>query len=579
MAVPLFALIFVCVAFSAYRLSRIGRRPAGYPPGPPTLPLIGNLHLMPKEKAHLQFQKWAQEYGPVYSLILGTKVMIVLNSDQAVKDLLDKRSGIYSSRPEMYIGQLVSGGLRMLLMEYGSTWRMIRKIVHNSLNIKVAKTYVPYQDLENKAMLMGLLETPELFIDHINRYTNSLTTQMIFGFRTTSIHDPKLKQLYSGFEAFSEATGTEMAAVLDLFPILRSLPDALLPLRRYAKKLHEKESELYIGHWLRVKQAIKNGKAQPCFCVDLLRAQDEHGFSDPLAAYVSGSMLEAGSDTTSATLIGCTFFSPFPPIPHTPYPLSSMHTHAHTYTYSPTPPTIVIQALLLHPSVAQTAQEELDRICGAHLPTLSDEPSLPYIRACIKESLRWMPTAILGVPHALTQDDEYMGYRIPKGAAVLYNVWAIHMDSARHAHPSRFDPARYLGDDQTAQEAATNADPSQRDHFVFGAGRRLCQGMHIAERSLFLAVARLLWAFDVRPVEGAGKEGVHGLPDAADLTEGLLVRPRGFPARIVPRSGERAERVREEWAKMERLLDGEMQWKILPEGLIWKEYKRAAETG
>jgi hypothetical protein len=71
---------------------------------------------MPKEKAHLQFQKWAEEYGPVYSLILGTKVMIVLSSDQAIKDLLDKRSGIYSSRPDMYLGKVVSGGLRMLLM-------------------------------------------------------------------------------------------------------------------------------------------------------------------------------------------------------------------------------------------------------------------------------------------------------------------------------------------------------------------------------------------------------------------------------------------------------------------------------
>jgi hypothetical protein len=100
----------------AHRLSRVGRRPAGYPPGPPTWPVIGNLHLMPKEKGHLQFQKWAEEYGPVYSLILGTKVMIVLSSDQAIKDLLDKRSGIYSSRPDMYLGQIVSGGLRMLLM-------------------------------------------------------------------------------------------------------------------------------------------------------------------------------------------------------------------------------------------------------------------------------------------------------------------------------------------------------------------------------------------------------------------------------------------------------------------------------
>jgi hypothetical protein len=115
MSLAIYALCAVLVAILAYRV-RVGRRPAGYPPGPPTLPIIGNLHLMPKEKPHLQFQKWAEEYGPVYSLILGTKVMVVLSSDQAIKDLLDKRSGIYSSRPDMYLGQIVSGGLRMLLM-------------------------------------------------------------------------------------------------------------------------------------------------------------------------------------------------------------------------------------------------------------------------------------------------------------------------------------------------------------------------------------------------------------------------------------------------------------------------------
>jgi hypothetical protein len=116
MSLPLYVLVVALAALAVRQLSRIGRRPSGYPPGPPTLPLLGNLHLMPKEKAHLQFQKWAEEYGPVYSLILGTKVMIVLSSDQAVKDLLDKRSGIYSSRPDMYIGKIISGGLRMLLM-------------------------------------------------------------------------------------------------------------------------------------------------------------------------------------------------------------------------------------------------------------------------------------------------------------------------------------------------------------------------------------------------------------------------------------------------------------------------------
>jgi hypothetical protein len=60
------------------------------------------------------------------------------------------------------------------IKEYGETWRMIRKVVHNNLNIKAARTYVPYQDLENKAMLVGLLDKPDLFIDHIRRYTSSL---------------------------------------------------------------------------------------------------------------------------------------------------------------------------------------------------------------------------------------------------------------------------------------------------------------------------------------------------------------------------------------------------------------------
>ncbi|KAF2214722.1 hypothetical protein CERZMDRAFT_95114 [Cercospora zeae-maydis SCOH1-5] len=58
--------------------------------------------------------------GPVYSLMLGTTTMIVLSSDDAVKDLLDRRSGNYSDRPNMYIGQTIaSGGLRLVVMRYG----------------------------------------------------------------------------------------------------------------------------------------------------------------------------------------------------------------------------------------------------------------------------------------------------------------------------------------------------------------------------------------------------------------------------------------------------------------------------
>jgi hypothetical protein len=73
---------------------------------------------------------------------------------------------------------------------------MVRQLAHRILNVAVARTYVQYQDLENKAMLMGMLETPAHFIDHVRRYTASLTTQMTFGFRTISIEDPNFKEAF-----------------------------------------------------------------------------------------------------------------------------------------------------------------------------------------------------------------------------------------------------------------------------------------------------------------------------------------------------------------------------------------------
>lgn len=404
-------------------------------------------------------------------------------------------------------------------------------------------------------MLMGFLEKPDDFIPHIRRFTNSLTMQMIYGIRTVSIDDPKMNQLYhvsharetendkcshitkKGFEKFSEVLASTSAALTDVFPLLRHLPDALLPMRRYAHALHKEELALWMGHWLGFKDRLRAGQAKPCFCVDLVKAQEETGISDPMASYVSNSLLEAGSDTTAATLVG------------------------------------FVQALLLFPEVAAAGRAEIDRVCGDRIPDLNDLEHLPYVRGCMKESLRWMPTDVLGVPHAAIQDDEYLGYKIPRGAGVMWNVWAVANDPARHPDPRRFDPARWAGDAQTSAQAATNADASRRDHFVFGAGRRLCQGMHIADRSLFLAISRLLWAFDFR--RAVGEDGQEIVPDMADLIDGTFVQPRAFRANIRPRSAFKAECVRREWAAMRELLDDELQWKSVPEGLIWRDYEPA----
>lgn len=79
--------------------------------------------------------------------------------------------------------------------------------------------------------------------------------------------------------------------------------------------------------------------------------------------------------------------------------------------------------MILHPEVQRRGQEEVDQAFGDSLPSLDDAINLPYVQACVKETLRWLPATPLSLPHCVTQDDEYLGYNIPKGATVIANVW------------------------------------------------------------------------------------------------------------------------------------------------------------
>ncbi|KAF4953190.1 hypothetical protein FGADI_6165 [Fusarium gaditjirri] len=517
-----FYLLIPVLILGFWRLSNVGRRPVGYPPGPPTFPIVGNLHQIPTRKRHIQFQKWAEEYGPIYSLILGTKVMIVLNTDQIVKELVDKRGGIYSSRPESYIGQdVLSGGLRVLFMPDNEVWKMARKLVHRILGVTAARSYIPYQELESKAMLFDFLKSPDDFVDHMRRYTASLTTQITFGSRTTNIQDEQFKEAFDIFDRSSELIGSRTAALLDLIPALRQIPEYFIPIKKEGRRIHERELSLFRGLFLAAKKGLDDGSAKK-----------EEGFSDTFASYLSGSLLQAGSETTASILIG------------------------------------FVQAMVIFSNVAKTVQAELDRVCGDRLPCLDDMSDLPFIRACVKESLRWMPGFMLGIPHATAQHDSYLGYYIPKGATVIINIWAIHNDPKRHPSPRQFDPMRYINDQQTSIEAANNPDPTKRDHYVFGAGRRRCQGMHIADRSLFLAISRLLWAFDFDRVVSSDT-GKDIIPDPEDVTEGIMSIPCPFPIRVVPRSTKREEAVAAAWSQASDLLDERGQWKAVPEDLLW----------
>ena len=220
-----------------------------------------------------------------------------------------------------------------------------------------------------------------------------------------------------------------------------------------------------------VRQRRQKGVIRGCFADDLLEGQKASGLNDEQLGYLAGSLLEAGSDTTSATVL------------------------------------CFILAMLKWPEVQRKAQAELDRVIGAgRLPTVADRDSLPYVAACALEVshggcrgshwadtykvLRWHPVAIGGVPHATTQADSYKGYEIPEGAMVIANTWSVinmpanfytheslprslHMDETAYGpSPEVFDPSRFLNGN-----ASVKTDSGSRQlHYGFGAGRRICSG-------------------------------------------------------------------------------------------------------
>jgi len=191
-------------------------------------------------------------------------------------------------------------------------------------------------------------------------------------------------------------------------------------------------------------------------------------------------------------------------------------------------------AMIAYPETQSRAHAEIDAVVGRErLPTFADYPRLPYVRAMVKEILRWKPAAPLAAPHRLMEDDWYEEMFIPKGTICIPNVWHINRDPEVYGeNAEHFDPARYLETDGGV--APGLSDAREDGHVSYGFGRRLCVGRHMADNSLFIDIAIMLWATNIeRKTDSSGRL----LPLDVDgfVDHGVVVRPVPFECEISPR--------------------------------------------
>ncbi|TEA09810.1 Cytochrome P450 monooxygenase patI [Colletotrichum sidae] len=468
-------------------------------PGPRGWPVLGNARQLTRQP-HRQIQQWAAQYGELFQVKLGWETWVFVTTPEAVREIFDRQSAKTSGRAPMpVLSDLLSGGNRLLLLTYGQRWRQLRTVVHKLLTPKASATYKPSQEFEAKQLIYDIAtgnEDQQSFYQHVRRYTTSVVLTSTYGKRVPSWNCDDTREIYQLLQDFSEA-GEPGAFLADLFPPLAKLPVRFQWWRSNALGAYERQKTTWMRYWNDLKAASKEKRAPECFVKQFLETDFEKlGIDDVQAGFVAGSVIEAGSETTSSALNSC------------------------------------ILHLAAYPSVQHVANAELTSVVGdERSPSFSDEEHLPYIRAMGKEILRIRPVTTIGSPHYTTSD------------------YLLHFDSAKWDHPEVFDPSRYLAYPEKAGVYAAQGDPDARDHYDFGAGRRVCPGMHLAENSLFITIAKIVWAFEIRPPLGAdGNEVPVDVSDAA-YEPGVNTLPKPFKVRFIPRSQKRLEVLRAEWAQ------------------------------
>lgn len=477
-APTLLAIVLVCCCLHLLR-SRASRLPL--PPGPTLL----SRPFREKDIA-TTFQKWNQRYGPVISFRVGSRTFVVLGTRQAAQDLLEKRGSIYSSRPpSVWMEKYLNKGLAAAFMPYGHEWRLNRRLHGSLLSAHHTNAYRSLQDIQSKQLLHDFLSTND-FSHCFHQYTSNVMFTLVYGKgRGKDDNDHRRLEQINELAGFVLQGASFWTFLMDLFPILDYVPRIFWKWRTEAARLHDRTMVVY-------RECCEEALTAECWnwSKEVTQKPDIMQLPWDNVCYSLGELYVAGIHTTKMVLELCVMVS------------------------------------ILYPDVVCKAQQELDSMVGAdRLPSFDDMKRLPFINTIISELLRWRPISPIAVPHAAIQDDEYMGYFIPKGATVIANQFGMNMDDAFFYDPSSFHPERYVENPDLPVSA-------------FGFGRRACPGHRLARSSLFIVISRLLWAFHIT---SANKE---------PLTEESS--PAAVKATFRVRSPHRQKIIERDWALAEK---------------------------
>ncbi|XP_053559500.1 cytochrome P450 2U1 [Bombina bombina] len=492
------------------------------PPGPTPLPFLGNFGFMllptpllnylnvaidgtkltrapagPTRRGaflfpHIVLTNMAKTYGKIYGIFIGTRLIVILNDFDTVKDALVNHSEVFSDRPSVPLVNIITKRKGIVFAKYGPIWRQQRRFSHSTLrHFGLGKLSLEPKIIEEFKYVKAEMQKYEgkAFspFQIINNAVSNVICSISFGKRF-NYEDKEFKSMLSmmsrGLEISvnSEAVMTNVFSWMYYLPFgpFRELREVVIDITAFLKRIIEEHKkslnpenprdfiDMYLLH---IEEEEKN--------------QAESSFNTDYLFYIIGDLFIAGTDTTTNTLVWSLLY------------------------------------MCHHTDVQEKVQAEIDAVIGRDRPpSLTDKAQMPFTEATIMEVQRMTVVVPLSVPHMASDTTVFQGYTIPKGSVVLANLWAVHRDPKVWEKPNDFNPSRFLDE---------HGQILKKEAFIpFGIGRRVCMGEQLAKMELFLMFVNLMQMYKFNFADETFKPMLEG-------RFGLTLAPYPFEIKITSR--------------------------------------------
>ncbi|KAL1197394.1 Cytochrome [Cardamine amara subsp. amara] len=459
--------LFSFLCYSFFFKKPKDSRGCDLPPSPPSLPIIGHLHLLLSSLSHKSLQKISSKYGPLLHIRIFNVSIILVSSASVAEEIFKAHDVNISSRGVAAIDEsLVFGSFGVVYAPYGDYWKFVKKIIATKLlrpAVLERSRGVRAEELQRfyKRILDKVRKNEDIEISkEATMLINNILCRMSMG-RSFSEENGEAERV-RGLVAGSYA----LAKKIFFASVLRSPLEKLgIPLFKkdimnVSNRFNELLEKILVEH----KEKLDEGH-QDTDMMDVLLAAyaDENAEYKITRNHIKSFFVElfvGGTDTSVQT---------------TQWTMAE---------------------IINKPDVLERLREEIDSIVGnSRLIQEADIPKLPYLQAVVKEGLRLHPPFPL-LTRKFQESCEVKGFFIPEKTTLVINAYAVMRNPDSWEDPNEFKPERFLASSRSGQE--DEREQAALKFIPFGGGRRGCPGSSLASVSVGTAVGVMVQCFDWR---------------------------------------------------------------------------------